>query len=320
MAKITGLFIILGFLVASCSIAEAGETDSSKPLSYKPLLSRPLHNFEGGTGVYLTNLAYLAKPPKEGEIFGPPSISVSTVLFGKVNRQAYAITENIFGNIEVGYSYELFDVGDWADDIYDVTGLRASDEVIVHNFNIRAKLIEEGGFGIDWMPTVTFGTHFKWNDDISKINRQLNGLGDTVGADHSFGTEFTLVASKMVKEGVLPRPFIVSAGLRNGDSIHTGLLGFAGERRTTFEGSLVVFLTDRLMLATEYRQSPDLVDEYNLGGKCLIEGESDWFDVALGYVIDEHMTIGIGYSSTDFGNNILSQDNNVWAFQLKYSF
>lgn len=314
MANIAKLSIVLGLFIVSFSIAETGEADSSKFLP-----TAPLHSFEGGSGVYLTNLAYLATPPKEGEIFGPPSISTSMILIDGINRYVYAITENIFGNVELGYSVEFFDVGDWTDDIYDITGLMASDDVTVHNLNIRAKLIEEGGFGIDWMPIVTFGTHFKWNEDISDINRQVNGLFDAVGSDHSFGTEFTLMASKTI-EDILPRPFIVSAGLRNGDSIHTGLLGFAGERRTTFEGSIVVFLTDRLLFATEYRQSPDFVDDYNIGGKTLMKGESDWFDLALAYVIDESMTIGIGYSSTDFGNNILEQNNSVWAFQVKYNF
>ena len=314
MANIAKLSIVLGLFIVSFSIAEAGEGDSSKSLP-----TAPLHSFEGGSGVYLTNLAYLAKPPKEGEIFGPLSISTSMVLIDGISRYAYAVTENIFGNIELGYSVEFFDVGDWTDDIYDVTGLMASDDVTVHNLNIRTKFIEEGGFGFDWMPTVTFGTHFKWNEDISNINNQVNGLLDTVGSDHNFGTEFTLMASKTVRD-MLPWPFIVSAGLRNGDSIHTGLLGFAGERRTTFEGSIVVFLTDRLIFATEYRQSPDFVDDYNLGGKTLIEGESDWFDLALAYVIDEHLTIGIGYTNTDFGNNMLEQNNSVWAIQLKRNF
>lgn len=315
MAKITRLsIVVLGLFIVSFSIAKAGEADSSKSLP-----TAPLHSFEGGSGVYLTNLAYLAKPPKEGEIFGPPSISASIILLDGISRYAYAVTENIFGNIELGYSVEFFDVSGWTDDIYDVTGLIASDDITVHNFNIRAKFIEEGGFGFDWMPTVTFGTHFKWNEDISNINSQVNGLLDTVGSDHNSGAEFTLMASKTVRD-MLPWSFIVSAGLRNGDSIHTGLLGFAGERRTTFEGSIVVFLTDRLIFATEYRQSPGFVDDYTIGGKTLIKGESDWFDLALAYVIDEHLTIGIGYTNTDFGNNMLEQNNSVWAIQLKRNF
>lgn len=314
MAKFIRLSIVLGLFIVLQSIAGAKDVDSSNSSP-----TAPLHNFEGGSGVYLTNLAYLSKPPKEGDIFGPPSISTSMVLLDGVSRNVFAVTDNVFGTVELGYSYELFDVGDWTDDIYNYTGMRASDEVTLHNFNVRVKLIEEADSDISWMPTVTFGTHFKWNDDISKINKQLNGLGDIAGLDHDFGTEFTLMTSKTVTD-TLPCPFILSAGLRNGDSIHTGLLGFAGERWTTFEASFVLFLTDRLILATEYRQSPDLVDEYNLGGIVIIEGESEWYDLAVAYVIDEHLTIGLGYSYTDFGNNILNQDSSVWALQLKYNF
>lgn len=43
MEKITRLFIALGLLMVSCSIAEAGEADSSKSLP-----TTPLHSFEGG--------------------------------------------------------------------------------------------------------------------------------------------------------------------------------------------------------------------------------------------------------------------------------
>jgi len=85
MVKITRLSIVLGLFIVSFSIAKAGEADSSKSLP-----NTPLHSFEGGSGVFLTNLAYLAKPPKEGEILGPPSILTSMVLIDGINRYAYA--------------------------------------------------------------------------------------------------------------------------------------------------------------------------------------------------------------------------------------
>ena len=102
MAKITRLSIVLGLFIVSFSIAKAGEADSSKSLP-----TAPLHSFEGGSGVFLTNFAYLAKPPKEGEILGPLSISASMILLDGISRYAYAVTENIFGNIELGLVNKL---------------------------------------------------------------------------------------------------------------------------------------------------------------------------------------------------------------------
>jgi hypothetical protein len=303
--KKTLLIVSLILLVSLAGIAVAGA----------PL---PTHNVEGNSGIFITNTAYLANPPEKGKVFGLPSFSTSFAAIGEKDFQSFALTENIYGRIELGYALERIGLGDWPDDVRDATGgLHVENHAIMHNFNLRMMVIEEGGFNCAWMPAVTLGTHFKWNETLRDINRQLNGACDVLGADHSKGVEFTAVASKTIT-GLLPNPIIVSAGLRNGDAIHTGLLGFAGERRTTFEGSIIYFLTDKLLLASEYRQKSDLIDQCSMGGKHLIKAENDWWDVCLGYVINDHATVAVGYA--DFGNVLNHRENNVWAVQLKYEF
>ena len=111
----------------------------------------------------------------------------------------------------------------------------------------------------------------------------------------------------------------MTAGLRNGDAIHTGLLGFAGERATTFEGSIMYFLTDKLIFATEYRQKPDFADECSaINGTKLIKEENDWWDLCLAYIVNEQLTIAVGYA--DFGNILNHKEDSVFALQLKYEF
>jgi len=111
---------------------------------------------------------------------------------------------------------------------------------------------------------------------------------------------------------------ILSAGLRNGDAIHTGLFGFAGKRRTTFEGSIIAFLTDRLAFAAEYRQKSDMLNELRAGGYHLVKAENDWWTLCLAYVINDHMTISGGYA--DLGNLANHRENSCWGIQLKYEF
>ena len=278
----------------------------------------PTHNVEGNSGVFITSTAYLANPPEEGAVFGLPSFSTSFATIGEKDFESFAVTQNIWGKVELGYALERIGLGDWPDDVKTATGgLHVENHVLVHNFNTRLMVIEEGGFGRDWIPAVTLGAHFKWNEGLADINRQLGGKCDELGADHTFGTEFTAVATKTITDW-LPRPLIVSAGLRNGDGIHTGLLGFAGERRTTFEGSIIYFLTDRLLLASEYRQKSDLLDQCSMGGKHLIKAENDWWDICLAYVVNDHLTIAGGYAN--FGNVLNHREDNVWAIQLKYEF
>lgn len=278
-------------------------------------LPLPFHTIEGTSGVFTTPTALLANPAKEGEVFGRPSVSSSAAFMRHLDLQSFAITENLFGNIEVGYALERLGFSDWAGDVKEATGYSIDHHVEMHNFNLRAMVVPEGSFGCEWMPAITIGSHFKWNDGIADINRQMNGTVDFLGSDRSWGTEFTVVASKTVAD-VLPWPVIVSGGLRNTDAIHTGLLGFAGERKTVFEGSAIVLFSDRLLFAAEYKQKPDLLDHRNSGG--LIYEEDDWWVLCLGYIIDENTTLAVGYGI--FGNLLNSREDNVFAVQIKYEF
>ena len=279
----------------------------------------PCHNVEGNSGVFITSTAYLANPPEPDSIFGLPSFSTSFAAIGEMDYESFAVTENIWGKVELGYALERIGLGDWPADVKTATAgtVHVDNHVLKHNFNTRLMVIEEGSFDCAWMPAVTLGAHFKWNDGLNDIDKQTGWLCGTLGADHDFGTEFTAVATKTIADW-LPRPLIVSAGLRNGDGIHTGLLGFAGERRTTFEGSVIYFLTDRLLVASEYRQKSDLINQCSMGGRHLIKAENDWYDLCLGYIVNDHLTIAGGYAN--FGNVLNHRENNVWAIQAKYEF
>jgi hypothetical protein len=277
----------------------------------------PTHQVEGNSGVFITPVAYLANPPGPNEVFGLPSVSGTYAYLTKKDFESFVITENLWGRVELGYALERIGLGDWPDLVQDTTGLHVQDEAILHNFNARLLAIQEGGFGHAWMPAVTFGAHFKYQQDFDDINKQLAGTCDELGADHDTGIEFTAMATKTIT-GWLPRPLIASAGLRNGDAVHAGLLGFAGERRTTFEGSLIYFLSDHLLLATEYRQKPDLIEQCTVGGTRLVKAENDWWDIALAYIVNDHLTVAGGYAN--FGNILNHREDNVWAVQVKYEF
>ncbi len=91
-----------------------------------------------------------------------------------------------------------------------------------------------------------------------------------------------------------------------------------GARQTTFEGSIVYFLTDKLLIAVEYRQIPNLLRPLTVAGRDLVKSESDWWDITLAYVVNDHITVGGGYANV--GNILNNREDNVWAFQVKYEF
>jgi len=165
----TALVALLAFAVCLSGTVSAGP----------PL---PTHNVEGNSGVFITSTAYLANPPEEGEMFGLPSFSTSFAAIGEKDFESFAVTENIFGKFELGYALERIGLGDWPADVKAATGIHVDNHVFVHNFNTRYMVIEEEGFEYDWMPAVTLGAHFKWNEGLDDINRQLGGTCDLLGA------------------------------------------------------------------------------------------------------------------------------------------
>ena len=89
----------------------------------------------------------------------------------------------------------------------------------------------------------------------------------------------------------LPRPVLVNLGGRATKSAEIGLLGFTDEYSFVFEGSVVVLLTDKFMLAAEYKQQPAGFTPV----PGLIGTPGDWWTIDAGYVINPHMTVAVGY-------------------------
>jgi hypothetical protein len=288
--------------------APYGMADAGPPI--------PSHTIEGNSGVLITSTAYLTNPAEQGEIFGSPSVSATALFLAEKDLESFAVIENLWGVMEVGYAYERLGLGGLPDDAKAALGVTIDQHVGVHNFNLRFMAIQEGDFDCPWMPAVTLGAHLKWNESQTKLDQDVGGLLDRSGSDHSRGTEFTVVASQMIAD-LLPWPVMISAGVRNGDAIETGLLGFAGERSTTFEGSVVSFLTEKLAVAAEYRQKPDFLDALSFGRYDLIKPEKDWFTFSVALAINEATVAG---AYANFANLANRNEDNVFGIQLKYDF
>ena len=303
MAHKLQLLTVLAILAPFAGVADAGP----------PI---PSHTVEGNSGVLITSTAYLINPAEPGELLGRPSFSATALFLAEKDFESFAVVENIAGNMEIGYAYEHLGMGGWPDDVKNALGVTINQHIGLHNFNVRYMAIQEGDFGSPWMPAVTFGIHLKWNESHVELDQDVRGLLGILGSDHSGGAEATVVASKRIAD-LLPWPVMVSAGLRNGDAIQTGLLGFAGERSTTFEGSVVVFLSDRLAAAAEYRQKPDFLDAFSIRGYDLIKVEEDWFTLAMAFSINEVTVAGAYANFASFANR---NEDNVLGVQLRYDF
>jgi len=311
-------FSVLAAISTLPQLASADETSSTsnngapaveKAEKPPPL---PLHQIEGSGGVFSTLSAYLVNPPRNGELLGRPSVGFTYVHIGyERDFEALTLTETPWKRLELGYGYNHLSLGDLPAAIVSAGGPGIADSVDLHHANARLQLLKENEFDQKWMPAVTAGVHYKFNDGIDDINRTLGNLMGQHGITRQQGVDYTLYGSKMLT--FLPRPVLLNLGGRATEGAQLGLLGFTDQYSFVFEGSVVLLVTDRILLAAEYKQKPRDFSDMGLVGV-----EDDWWTIDAGYVVNKHMTVAVGYGH--FGMVANHRANGVWGLTTKWEF
>lgn len=278
----------------------------------------PLHQIEGNGGIFSTLSAYIVNPPRNGELVGRPSVGFSFVDIGHgQNLEAFTLTESPWKRLELGYAYDRLALGDLPQAIEEATTVKIrNDEVALHNFNARLQVLQEGEFKQGWIPAVTVGAHYKYNEGIQNINHDLGGVLKSVGIRDRDGADFTLYASKLITQ--LPLPVLLEAGGRATKGAWNGLGGFTDNYSYLFEGNVVVFVTGSLALAAEYRQQPNDYKPISVGDRTLVGKSGDWWTIDAAYVVSKHLTVAAGYGH--FGGVLDHQANGVWGITTKFEF
>jgi hypothetical protein len=269
----------------------------------------PLHQIEGSGGIFSTLSAYIVNPPRDGEAVGRPSLGFAFVDLGhNVDLEALTVTESPFKRVEFGYGWDRLGLGD----LSQVLGIR-TDQVELHNFNARFQILTEGEFDQKWLPALTAGVHYKYNDGISDINNEVGGaLANVAHIPNKSGEDFTLYASKLVTQ--LPRPVLFEVGGRATEAVWDGLGGFTDNYNFVVEGNVVVFVTGSLALAAEYKEQPR---NYTAIGS-VVRKEGDWWTLDAAYVVNKHLTLAVGYGH--FGNVLDHDADGVWGLTTKWEF
>jgi hypothetical protein len=275
-----------------------------KPAAAPPL---PVHTIEGGGGGAVTNIAYPVNARPKDELFGLPSVSYTYLNLADKATHTAAVTQTLYGRIELGYAFTYLSLGDLDNDLG-----AGQDNLQMHTFTARVLALEEGTLAT-WNPAVTVGAHLKHNHGVDRLDQQIGGALTTLGYDKDWGVDFTITGSKMLPD-VLGRPMIVSAGVRFTEGAWGGLVGFTHEYQAALEASAVWLITDNIFVAYEYRMMPDAYGE--LG--AIVQEETDWHIVDVGWIINEHATLTGLYGY--LGNIVDSNVPAAFAVQLKFEF
>jgi len=293
--------------------ATAAATTNAPATAEKPA-PLPLHQIEGNGGIFSTLSAYIVNPPRDGEPVGRPSVGFAHVSLGyDKNLEALTITESPFKRLELGYGWDYLGLGDLPQALRSAGIVNYhQDQVQLHNFNARYQILKEGEFDQKWIPALTAGVHYKYNDGISEVNKQVGGALTAYGISDDNGADFTLYASKLITQ--LPRPVLLEVGGRATRAVWDGLGGFTSGYNFVVEANVVVFVTGNFALAAEYKQQPR---DYRAIGK-LVRLEDDWWTIDAAYVVNKHLTLAAGYGH--FGNVLNHESNGVWGITTKWEF
>ena len=270
----------------------------------------PLFNVEGQGGTLLVPMAYLINCESPGTTIGMPTGGYTFVRAGTKTIQEVHVSQTFYRRIEIGYTINTVDLGDLPRDVRRAGGDIGFQHVVLHNFNLRGIVIEEGKYN----PAVTAGATFKYNPDVQTIDRRLGGGVTALGFARSNSTDFTLTATKTVIEPLFKRPLMLTGGIRFSEAAQLGYLGFGDTYRMTGEGSVVYLITDWLGVAYEYRQKKN---PYDTLGR-LLGKEGAWQAVDVAFIVNPHITFAVGWLCT--GNVANGRVDNGWGFQLKYEF
>jgi hypothetical protein len=292
---------------------KADETNKAPVTAEKPP-PLPLHQIEGNGGIFATLSAYIVNPPRNGEPIGRPSVGFAYVNLGSdKNLEALTVTESPFSRLELGYGWDHLGLGNLPLALRNAGIVNYhQDEVQLHNFNARLQILKEGEFDQKWIPALTAGAHYKYNDGISEVNRETGGALTAAGISHHDGVDYTLYASKLFTQ--LPRPVLLELGGRATQGVWEGLGGFTSGYNFVFEGNVVVFVTGNFALAAEYKQQPR---DYQAIGS-LVRKAGDWWTIDAAYVVNKHLTLAVGYGH--FGNVLNNEANGVWGITTKWEF
>lgn len=194
--------------------------------------------WEGPTGVFVTPLAYTAASPAKG--IGNPVVAYHFLAGGPVigDHSTVSVTEGFAKRFEFGYTSVIHAAGSYGADgkydestgSFDPPSELWGDLSIVH---VKANLLAENFHKNNWVPAVSLGAIYRFNDQFgANLNRFLTD-GDTTADQRTNNEDVYLVATKLITQ-TKPIPILLSAGLRGTNS---SLWGFGGNS-PGFEGKV----------------------------------------------------------------------------------
>lgn len=222
-------------------------------------------SYEGPTGIFVTPLAYVSPSPANG--VGGASASYHFLAGGPIlgDFSTVSITAGFAKRFEVGYTAEIHANG--TNPVF--SELWRNDFSIVHG---KANIVPENILGWKWVPAVSVGGVFRFNDkDVFNGGRDLPTYPTNPASllevqendghyQNTWNGDGYIVASKTITQVWTRMPIILSGGARATNAVLWGLGGNASAFKTRGFGSVALAFTlpggVKIIPAGEFSQQP----------------------------------------------------------------
>jgi hypothetical protein len=203
----------------------------------------------------------------------------------------------LYDRVELSYAKQNFDLDE----------IIPGESIAVDVAGLKVRLLGDAVFDQDrWYPQLSLGFQYKKNQDFDFVPALL-------GARDDAGVDVYLAATKLYLAGPFSRTWLLNATLRATRANQFGILGFGGDldngRSINAELSAAVFLTDEIVVGSEFRQKPD-----NLGSF----GEDDFWDLFGTWFPGKHFSVTAAY--TDLGRIAMMPGQHGAYLSLQGSF
>ncbi len=264
--------------------------------SGKILLTGGVSQIEGAGGGGLSPWATIGGYGTEDEV-GANAFSTT------VQTQAYQLAVvgglvGFFDRAEVSFAKQTFNT----QAVSSALGLGYNYKFIQDVFGVKVKLLGDVVLDQDtWLPQLAAGLQYKENEQGDVVR--------SVGAKDDRGTDFYLVATKIVLEQSL----LYSVTLRSTKANQIGILGYGGDKNDTaqlrVEGTLAYLLNQHWAAGIEYRQKND---------NLKIAKEDDWADGFVSWAPTKNISLTV--AAVSLGSIVLQNNQQGLYSSLQVGF
>lgn len=171
----------------------------------------------------------------------------------------------------------------------------------LNTLGLKVRLLGDAIYDQDfWYPQISAGIQIKHNENFNFVPK-------AIGAKHSTGIDFYIVASKLYLAGLYGKNILLSSSLHGTKANQFGILGFGGDVNDSYQVmpslTVAIMLRDNLLSGIEFRSKPDNINLFE---------ENHAKDLFLTWF--PHRNFAITGAYVDLGN--IADKNNQTAWYL----